>query len=126
MSKFVHMSKKHVHRGEIVNSLIRRKGVNLTTLAEEMGVKRQTLYNQLDRDDMNTSYILKIGEYINEDFSKLIPDLNDDLPKHAVHEPTDQPYKITKDPLDMMVRLDGSEETLNRVIDRLVRVNSSL
>ncbi|WP_373399725.1 hypothetical protein V8V91_08710 [Algoriphagus halophilus] len=121
------MKRNQVHRGEIVNKILRQKGVNLTNLAKSIGVSKPTLYIQLDRSDMFTSYILKIGEELDIDFTQYIPDLNEDLADNIVSEPVEKiEFKKSPEPLEMMVKLDGTEGTLHRVIDRLMRINEAI
>jgi uncharacterized protein YifN (PemK superfamily) len=74
---------------------------------------------------MSASYILKIGEILNVDFTKYIPDLHEDIPEEMVNEP-EVTYERKIDPLQMVVSLDGTEDTLQKLLDRLTRVNRSL
>lgn len=115
------------HRGEIVSQVVRQKGTNLTKLADDIGIRRQTLYNQLDMADMKTSYILKIGELIGVDFLELMPGLKKELlTTSEVQEEVRPDYGLDIEPVSMMVTLDGSIGGLEKLIHRLTRINEAL
>lgn len=118
------MKTNHIHRGEIVEKTIRSKGINITKLAEEIGVSKPTIYNQLERADMNTSYILKIGEVLNVDFSKFIPGLDGDMPHEYASDIAIPAYKKPAEPLEIVIRLDGTDRTLSELVQRLTRLNA--
>lgn len=112
-----------VHRGEEVKKQLIIKGVNLTKLADKMGIRRQTLYNQLDKANMAVGYISQIGEIIGVDFSVIVPEMRS---KGEKKEGPQELEFLDSEELDVMVSLDGSEETLQKVISKLERINKSL
>lgn len=117
------------HRGEIVKKILTQKGTNITKMADDLGYKRQTLYNQLDRADMFDSYILKIGEYIGYDFSELIKGIDITPSSPTKWEEEQGPYEQDDDlydELDVTVKLDGTDETLKKIFAKLQRVNTAL
>lgn len=114
-----------VHRGDIVQKVLIRKNVNKTALAAKMGMSRNNLYKQLERDDMSVNHILHIGRLINVDFSQLIPGLDSDLSYPSmVNEPL-EPYR-TKKEIEITIRLDGSDESLSKEIRNLKALNETL
>lgn len=63
---------KAVHKGELVRKRITQSGVSVKSIAARLGVSRQTLYDYLERDDLNFDIINRIGFAIKYDFSKLL------------------------------------------------------
>lgn len=115
------------HRGEIVSQVLRQKGINLTQLAPDLGIRRQTLYNQLDMANMKTTYILKIGELIGVDFTELIPSLKKEILNTTEIQEEERPdYGIDIEPLSMMVTLDGTIGNLEKLFHRLTKINEAL
>lgn len=113
------------HRGEIVKKVLTIQGVNLKSLSKQINMNRQTLYNQLEREDMFTPYILKIGEAIKYDFSKLIPELDEEMKDIRVIPETES-ENIGEDYININIRLDGSEENLEKLITKLRALNTTL
>jgi len=115
------------HRGEEVKRILSLKGINLTSLADQMGINRQTLYNQLDRADMFDVYINRIGKQIGYDFKKVIPNLEQEEEKPSiVSEPKEEKYISAQDHINMSIKLDGSDESLDRLISKLKALNDTV
>lgn len=66
---------KAVHKGELVRKRITQSGVSVKSIAARLGVSRQTLYDYLERDDLNFDIINRIGFAIKYDFSQDIPEI---------------------------------------------------
>lgn len=64
---------KAVHKGELVRKRITQSGVSVKSIAARLGVSRQTLYDYLERDDLNFDIINRIGFAIKYDFSRIFP-----------------------------------------------------
>lgn len=69
--KFVRM----VHRGEIVERVVRDSGYPITRLAEKLGKSRRHVYNIFENHKVDFETIDSIGRIINHDFSKEFKDL---------------------------------------------------
>ena len=63
------------HYGQIVEYRVRRKGVNITELANALRVNRRTVYNCFADKYLNAQIIHKIGCIIQHDFSKEFTEL---------------------------------------------------
>ena len=63
------------HRGEILEAVIRRSGYSLKTLAERLGISRNTLYNKFKEHDLSYEFILKVGDLIHYDFTYDYPEI---------------------------------------------------
>lgn len=63
------------HAGSIVESIIRKRGHNLSKLAKYMNISRCTLYNWFEHESLPFDVLLKIGSFINYDFSKEFPEV---------------------------------------------------
>lgn len=66
-------SKKHA--GSIVESIIRRQGHNISKLARYMKISRCTLYNWFEHDTLPFDILVRIGSYIDYDFSSDFPEI---------------------------------------------------
>lgn len=121
------MYKSLPHIGEIVTKAIAQKGFSKTDVADAIGMSRTNLYRQLDRADMKIGHVLKVGEFIGVNFLELIPALRKEMIDSPdismVNEQQEDYEKVELEPLEMTVRLDGSERTLNQWIQRLRALN---
>ena len=63
------------HAGSIVESIIRRKGQNISQLARYLKVSRCTLYNWFEQDNLPFDVLIRIGTFINHDFSDDFPEI---------------------------------------------------
>jgi AcrR family transcriptional regulator len=63
------------HYGQIVEYIVRRKGISITDLATELNVNRRTLYNCFGNKYLKAQIIHKIGFIIKHDFSKEFAEL---------------------------------------------------
>lgn len=68
-----HSSQKHA--GNIVESIIRKQGHNISKLARYMKISRCTLYNWFEHDTLPFDILVRIGSYINYDFSPDFPEV---------------------------------------------------
>lgn len=65
----------HLHRGEIVESIVRRNHVGLSEISRKIGISRRTIYNWFKNENLSISDIIKIGVIIDYDFSNEFPAL---------------------------------------------------
>lgn len=63
------------HAGSIVESIIRRQGHNISKLARHMKISRCTLYNWFEHDTLPFDILVRIGSYIDYDFSSDFPEI---------------------------------------------------
>lgn len=63
------------HAGSIVESIIRKQGHNISKLARYMKISRCTLYNWFEHDTLPFDILVRIGSYINYDFSSDFPEV---------------------------------------------------
>lgn len=64
-----------VHRGEIVEKVVRDSGIPLTKVAKKMGKSRRWIYNVFEIPDLSLELILEFGKILHHDFSKEIPQI---------------------------------------------------
>jgi len=116
-----------LHRGEEVNRILKLKGVNITSLADQIKKTRQALYKQLKKADMSSHYINQIGIAIGYDFRKVIPNLEQDDSNNVVGSQTRSIQNVAAfDPVNFTIKLDGSEETLERLFVTLKALNDNI
>lgn len=63
------------HAGNTVESIIRKQGHNISKLARYMKISRCTLYNWFEQGTLPFDVLIKIGSYINYDFSADFPEI---------------------------------------------------
>ena len=66
-----------VHRGEIVEKIVRQSNVPIVKVAKLMGKNPKTLYNWFGEENLNLQKILDIGKVIHHDFSEQFKELKD-------------------------------------------------
>eukprot|EP01132_Coremiostelium_polycephalum_P002972 gene2972-3710_t len=64
-----------VHRGQILEKIVRKSGFSLTKLAEKLGISRNTLYNRFDNANVGYRFIMDVGHIIHYDFSIDFPEM---------------------------------------------------
>jgi hypothetical protein len=107
------------HRGEIVEKVVRTKGISLTILAKKLGKTRQWLYLVFDNPNVPLDVVLSIGRIIYYDFSKDISDLvsfkssniNDDVSKSTDFQYwKDKYYELVDEHLAVIKQLRECEK----------------
>ncbi|MHB9147168.1 MAG: helix-turn-helix domain-containing protein [Candidatus Amoebophilus sp.] len=64
-----------IHRGHIVEKIVRKSGYSLTKLAEKLGISRNTLYNRFDNANLGYRFIMDVGNIIHYDFTLDFPEI---------------------------------------------------
>ncbi|WPV02581.1 helix-turn-helix transcriptional regulator [Mucilaginibacter sp. cycad4] len=62
------------HHGQIVETLIRKKGFSITALAHHSDVSRSMVYQWFNKEKLNAEIIQRIGRIIDHDFSQEFPE----------------------------------------------------
>jgi AcrR family transcriptional regulator len=57
------------HQGEILQEAIKNSGISITRIVEELGITRPTIYRKFKDETVDYSFVKRIGEIINHDFS---------------------------------------------------------
>ena len=57
------------HQGEILQEAIKNSGVSITRIVEELGITRPTIYRKFKEETVDYSFVKRIGDIINHDFS---------------------------------------------------------
>lgn len=57
------------HQGEILQEAIKNSGISITRIVEELGITRPTIYRKFKDETIDYSFVKRIGEIINHDFS---------------------------------------------------------
>lgn len=58
------------HQGEILQEAIKNSGISITRIVDELGITRPTIYRKFKEETIDYSFVKKVGEIINHDFSK--------------------------------------------------------
>ena len=64
-----------IHRGQIVEKIVRKTGYSLTKLAERLDVSRNTLYNRFNNANLGYRFIMEVGNVIHYDFTLDFPEM---------------------------------------------------
>jgi len=64
-----------IHRGQIVEKIVRKSGYSLTKLAEKLEISRNTLYNRFDNANLGYRFIMDVGNIIHYDFTLDFPEM---------------------------------------------------
>jgi hypothetical protein len=81
-----------IHRGKIVENIVRTSGYSFTKLAKKLHISRNTLYNRFSNASLSYTFIMQVGHAIYHDFSidfpeiKKEPELIDDNPLLAIRK----------------------------------------
>ncbi|WP_216679271.1 helix-turn-helix domain-containing protein [Hymenobacter siberiensis] len=57
------------HQGEILQDAIKNSGISITRIVEELGITRPTIYRKFKDETVDYSFVKKVGDIINYDFS---------------------------------------------------------
>ena len=57
------------HQGEILQEAIKSSGISITRIVEELGITRPTIYRKFKEETIDYTFVKKIGDVINHDFS---------------------------------------------------------
>lgn len=63
-----------LHKGALIEKLIRRNGVSISDLAKRMGVNRRSVYNWFDQQTLKLEVVIKIGNIVGCDIPKEHPE----------------------------------------------------
>jgi transcriptional regulator with XRE-family HTH domain len=58
------------HQGEILQEAIKNSGISITRIVEELGITRPTIYRKFKEETIDYSFVKKVGDVINYDFSE--------------------------------------------------------
>jgi len=84
------MTNRIIHRGEIVEKVLRKSGYSLTKVAKKLSISRNTLYNRFTYANLNYQFIMKVGKIIYYDFTIDFPEMKEEvdlLDKTPISEP---------------------------------------
>lgn len=57
------------HQGEILQEAIKNSGISITRIVDELGITRPTIYRKFKEETLDYSFVKKVGDIINHDFS---------------------------------------------------------
>ena len=57
------------HQGEILQEAIKNSGISITRIVDELGITRPTIYRKFKDETIDYSFVKRVGEIINHDFS---------------------------------------------------------
>ena len=57
------------HQGEILQEAIKNSGISITRIVDELGITRPTIYRKFKEETVDYTFVKKVGEIINHDFS---------------------------------------------------------
>ncbi len=57
------------HQGEILQEAIKRSGISITRIVEELGITRPTIYRKFKDETLDANFVKNIGQIIGHNFS---------------------------------------------------------
>lgn len=57
------------HQGEILQEAIKRSGISITRIVEELGITRPTIYRKFKDETLDANFVKNVGQIIGYDFS---------------------------------------------------------
>ncbi|MFM2285350.1 MAG: hypothetical protein RLZZ543_847 [Bacteroidota bacterium] len=66
------------HRGELLEAAIRKSGIPITRIVNQLKHSRRWLYNQFSRPDVSIDVMLDIGKIIHHNFAQELLELKQD------------------------------------------------
>ncbi|MGS2765013.1 hypothetical protein [Sinomicrobium sp. M5D2P9] len=82
------MSKKKIHRGEVLKKAVKNSGIAIKVVAEKAGYSRSAYYKHIEMEDLSLHILLKYGKGLEFDFSQFIPEINSIDDKEMGHPVT--------------------------------------
>jgi hypothetical protein len=70
------MSKKSVHRGDILKNAIKNRGIAVKVAASKAGYSRSSYYKHIEQENLSLHILIQYGRNLEIDFSKDIPEIN--------------------------------------------------
>lgn len=65
-----------MHRGQVVEDIVRKSGFPLSKIAERLKISRRTLYQWFTYPELSIEKIARIGRIINHDFSEELTEMS--------------------------------------------------
>ena len=117
------------HQGEALELILRRLGINITSLAEKIGMTRSAVYNWFHMATVPYENLEKISRAIGVDiFSEIEKELKITKPLKkydAIATVADQ-SETHGEKTSLQVTLDGTDESLDRLVAKLKALNEAL
>lgn len=117
------------HQGEALELILRRLGVNITSLAKKIGLSRSQLYNWFGMTTLSYDNLEKISKAIGVDiFHEIEKELKITKPlkKYDTIATVAEPSETYGEKTSLQVTLDGTDESLDRLIAKLKALNEAL
>lgn len=117
------------HQGEALELILRRLGVSITSLAEKSGVTRSTVYNWFNMATVPYENLEKISKAIGVDiFNEIEKELKitKTIKKYDAIATVAEPSETYMEKTSLQVTLDGTDESLDRLIAKLKALNEAL
>jgi AcrR family transcriptional regulator len=58
------------HQGEILQESIKRSGISITRIVEELGITRPTIYRKFKEETLDANFVKSVGQIIGHDFAE--------------------------------------------------------
>lgn len=111
----------NMHRGRIVEHIVRQDIVSIVEISRRLDISRRTLYNWFDCEALGIGAITKIGNAISHDFSQEFPDeLNEsNVLNYEKMKNIDDAFNDPDDPIyHWMCKYIQILEKLNEILER--------
>jgi hypothetical protein len=116
-----------IHRGEIVEKIVRRSSYSLAKLSLHLGISRNTLYNRFLCSNLNWQFISKVGNFIHYDFALEFPELKEEpglITQNAVFRAEDKYIRLLEkynQLLGIVIRI-ASKHGIHKIQQEIVQL----
>ena len=87
-----------MHDGEIIELAVRRDKISISELSRKLKVSRKSIYNWFRKKNLSLEVITKIGDVLNHDFMKELPEKYDELNVELRKLKNENMAKLDNDP----------------------------
>jgi hypothetical protein len=82
----VSTSKKHIHRGQLLESAVKASRLNIEFVAKKAGYSRPSYYKHINVKELDFHILAAYGKALKHDFTEELPE----MPKYLVEEPEEE------------------------------------
>jgi hypothetical protein len=79
----VSTSKKHIHRGQLLENAVKASRLNIEFVADKAGYSRSSYYKHKEERDLDYHILAAYGRALKHDFTEDLPE----MPKYIMEEP---------------------------------------
>ena len=112
-----------LHIGREIEKEYQKSGLKLSEFANRLGTGTRNIYSIFRRQDINSAMLKKISEVLDFDFFTLY---QEGMEVSQVEEPSGPGFKYSPQIVQLIVQLDGRDETLEQWYRTMKKLNAAI